>query len=167
MGPWLLSTVKLCGMAASVLTLTVLFQRYQTWRQKTLTEAKLAKKKQFKKLPQWAIKKSKELDHFPRLTDSQLRLLEQRKPSKTWNTVILFPNLVESRQNAPLNQLLFYFRQARTSIYLCMYLCSNFTLSNAVRDKYDEGLIVNVVSEYDTWTAHNNKGIKDLAHHGN
>lgn len=89
------------------------------------------------------------------------RQLELRKPSDLWNTVIFFPD--PSSKDGPRTSrdaLLSYLRAAQTSIQICMYLTSSPQFVNIIREKYNQGLMVQVVTDYDTYTAHNNFGPK-------
>lgn len=159
--------VDLCLCGAAVVG-TVVYYQYRKWlsEEEERKRSKAIKKRRFVK-PKWLIRKEQEKDwQTPAKTPEQIVALNHRKPPDVWNTVILFPDLNQSSPKGSTRVLIDYIKNARTSVYLCMYVCSNYLLSNAVRSKYDDGLIVRCVSEYDTWTAHNNKGIKDLAKRG-
>jgi hypothetical protein len=91
--------------------------------------------------------------------EASLRL-EERKPSALWNTVLFFPDFEPAKPGSSTKQLISYFESARMSIYMCMYLCSHPELGDVIRRKYREGLLIQVVTDYDTYTAHNNCGVK-------
>ncbi len=125
---------------------------------------KVVKKKPFV-MPKWAIKKGYTLEP-PDMNTESIKLLHERKPPAIWDNVLFFPGTCPTKPDSPIKQLKHYFHKARTSIYICMYLCSNYSLTDCIREKFDEGLVVEIISEYDTWTAHNSKGIIQLARHG-
>lgn len=146
----------------------ILYYLYSSSNKTEVTNPK-PKRKVFKKrpfvMPKWAIKKGYTLEP-PDMNTEPIKLLHQRKPPAIWDNVLFFPGTCPSKPDSPIKQLKSYFQKARTSIYICMYLCSNYSLSDCIREKFDEGLVVEIVSEYDTWTAHNSKGIIQLARHG-
>lgn len=86
--------------------------------------------------------------------------LEVRKPSNLWNTVLFFPDYFPDAPDSSTQQLLNYFQSAKMSIHICMYLASHPGIGEVIRHKYAEGLLVQVVTDYDTYTAHNNCGVK-------
>lgn len=117
--------------------------------------------------PLWALRKKDELDlPLPHVSSDKLAQLNKRKPPENWKTVIFFPDLLQNRPDAPIKRLRQMFKEAKTSIHLCLYLCSLFEMSETIKKKFQEGLIVMVITDYDTWTAHNNSGLKNLARAG-
>ncbi|ODM97998.1 Mitochondrial cardiolipin hydrolase [Orchesella cincta] len=124
------------------------------------------------KMPAWAVTKINNGELIPStLTEEQLAALNSRKPAEIWNDVLIFPDILSSkrsnqRANMTINKLIRYFEEARTSIYLCVYLNSNHDLTDVILKKHREGLLVHVVTDYDTWTAHNNSGTKLWKKHG-
>jgi len=91
---------------------------------------------------------------------SQEDLLEERKPAKEWNTVLFFPDRFPENPDSTTKQLFNYFESAKISIHICMYLASHAVIAEVIKKKYMDGLLVQVVTDYDTYTAHNNYGVK-------
>lgn len=87
-----------------------------------------------------------------------LRTLEERKPREVWNTALFFPDEAPDDPNSPINRLLWFIDNARISIHICMYLTSNPRFVNVIKKKSSEGLVIQVVTDYDTFNAHNNFG---------
>jgi len=84
--------------------------------------------------------------------------LELRKPHKIWNTAIFFP--VDPTLLSPKTELLYYFEHAAFSIRMCMHLSSLYEIRDIVLQKKREGLLVQVITDYDTLVGHNNWNCK-------
>jgi len=80
------------------------------------------------------------------------------KPEHIWNRVIFFPdeNFDLNDTDSPTNQLLNYFKEARISIQVCIYLASFPQIEEVISDAKDEGKLVQIVTDHDTSHAHNN-----------
>jgi phosphatidylserine/phosphatidylglycerophosphate/cardiolipin synthase-like enzyme len=83
-------------------------------------------------------------------------LLAKRKPPELWNTAIFFPDTKVETPGSPTDQLIQLINGARISIQICMYLSSYVPIEEAILKKYSKGLIIQVVTCFDTMTAHNN-----------
>ncbi|CAL8080108.1 unnamed protein product [Orchesella dallaii] len=116
--------------------------------------------------PGWAARlQPKGQLEVPKLTEEELAGLNMRKPPEIWNEVLFFPDVLSSdrtsrRANMAVKQLVRYFDEAKSIISLCVYLNSNHDLTEIILKKYREGLLIQVVTDYDTWTAHNSSGAK-------
>lgn len=113
------------------------------------------------KTPKWALRKVLELEP-PSLTMEQVEALNRRKPPDIWNTVLIFPETSPNTYQRSFSKLKNFLQQAKISIYVAMYLCSNMELSEVIRRRHKDGLEVQVLTEYDTWTSHNSRGFVSL-----
>ena len=83
-------------------------------------------------------------------------MLALRKPPHLWNTAIFFPDHQLGKEGSPTAKLIGLIENAKFSIKICVYLTSYVPLEEAILKKYSEGLIIQVVTCYETMTAHNN-----------
>jgi hypothetical protein len=89
-------------------------------------------------------------EHFKRKDLSRRRnTVELRKPPQLWNTAIFFPDLQIQQANSKTSQLLWYFKEAKISIQICIYNCSLRDLEQVIFEKHNEGLLVEVVTAHE------------------
>jgi len=99
-------------------------------------------------------------------------VLDLRKPAVIWNTVIFFPDKTLPTKTAYLpsstTQLRSYFENAKVKIRMCMYLASLYDIKEVIlRKKRQDGVLVQIVTDYDTLTSHNNLNCKAYIRAGN
>jgi len=94
------------------------------------------------------------------LMSASMAKINLRKPVQLWNTVLFFPDPNPEAEGSPTQHLIQYFREAKVRIQICMYLASYQPLTDIIAEKYADGLLVQVITDYDTYTAHNNWGPK-------
>jgi len=74
--------------------------------------------------------------------------VDLRKPPELWNTAIFFPDYHIQQPNSKTAQLLWYFKEAKISIQICIYNCSLRDLERVLFQKHEEGLLVEVITAH-------------------
>jgi len=87
--------------------------------------------------------------------------VDLRKPPLIWNTAIFFPDARIKESDSKAAKLLWYFREAKISIQICIYNSSLRELEDTIFEKFKEGLLVEVVTGNErTATTFRQMGIK-------
>jgi len=98
--------------------------------------------------------------------DQKKMLRDARKPPDLWNTVLFFPDENASLPNSSRSQFLAYLKEAKMSMKICIYLASLKEFTEVIRRKWADGLSIQIITDYDTLTAHNNFSCKDFIRAG-
>ena len=85
----------------------------------------------------------------------QLIALNIRKPPELWNTVLFFPDPHYGEPNSVTKQLYSYLENAKLCIQMCIYLASDKDFQKIIMKKKREGLVIQVITDYDTMQDHN------------